>query len=87
MKLSNKLESVAKLINLRNAFAECGIKAEVVSEDGTVMLQTSLWNGINGNQEPFTVFIEDDDTIGHFIEPETDRKEFSKILGEMIKNW
>lgn len=82
MRLTQKNVNVAKLINLKNALNDCDISAELTNSHGIISLDATLFNSVNGNEEPFTVYIEDDE-INHCIEPQTDRQ---KIVDE-IANW
>ena len=72
MRMTQKEVNMAKLINLSNALKDCGIDSEIRNEDGIIGLHAKLLNGVNGNEEAFCVCIEDDNTLCHYVEPQTD---------------
>lgn len=77
------LLSISKLLNLKNALADCGVETKFTKVDGMIILNGTLWNCVNGNEEPFSFYIEEDDTIQSYIDPKTD----NKILLKTMKNW
>ena len=92
--MEKKIFGLAKLMNLQNALAECGIESEVSPwehEDGTeaISLRANLWNCVAGSEVLFEVYADETSDFEEFeayAEPENDRNrviaEIDEILAE-----
>ena len=86
--MEKKIIGMAKLMNLQNALAECGIKSEVYAwehEDGTqaISLRADLWNCVDGSDVLFEVYADetgDFENFDSYAEPENDR---NRIIAEI----
>jgi hypothetical protein len=90
--MEKKIVGMAKLVNLQNALAECGIESEVYMwehEDGTqaISLRADLWNCVDGSDVLFEVYADetgDFEDFESYAEPENDRKAFEAELDEFL---
>ena len=86
--MEKKIFGMAKLVNLQNALAECGIESEVYAwehEDGTqaISLRANLWNCVDGSEVLFEVYADetgDFENFDSYAEPENDR---NRVIAEI----
>ena len=91
--MEKKIVGMAKLVNLQNALAECGIESEVFAwahEDGTqaISLRANLWNCVDGSDVLFEVYAdetEDFEDFESYAEPENDRKAICEELDKLVE--
>lgn len=90
--MEKKIVGMAKLVNLQNALAECGIESDVFTwehANGTkaISLRADLWNCIDGSDVLFEVYADEDsdyEEFEHYAEPENDRKAFEDELNKYL---
>lgn len=90
--MEKKIIGIAKLMNLQNALAECGIKSEICAwehEDGTeaISLLADLWNCCDGSDVLFEVYADetsDFEDFDSYAEPESDRNRVIAEIDEML---
>lgn len=81
--MNTKEITIAKLINLKNALADCGIEAELLTYDTSdvtpdnpttfIALRADLWNCVDSSEVFMEVYAESDDgyeEIQHYVQPE-----------------
>lgn len=86
MRMTKKNISIAKLMNLKNALADCGVETNFIEEDGVISLNGTLWNCVNGNDEDFSFYIEWDNSIMNSVCPTTDNDNLVKELDDWLNN-
>lgn len=94
--MTNKNIAIAKLINLQNALAECGIESELLNytagEEGQsqttfITLRADLWNSISDKEIFMEVYAEDTDDyeeIQHYAQSEFEDEAFQQHLEDAI---